>query len=147
MYVCIRKHIYIYIYIKAVVIVYIVTENNVGYIIMTLGTIFGFFLIWHQAMKNISIQGLDKPATGLMHGMLIASPPGQNGHHFTDDIFRCIFVNKKFCCWIKIWLKLVPKCQIDNNPALVQIMAWRRIGNTPLSEPMPTWFSDAYMRH
>ena len=24
------------------------------------------------------------------------SPPEQNGHHFTDDIFRCIFINEKF---------------------------------------------------
>ena len=25
-----------------------------------------------------------------------SSPPGQNGRHFTDDNFRCIFVNEKF---------------------------------------------------
>ena len=30
----------------------------------------------------------------------------------------------------------VPKCPIDNIPSLVQIMAWRRPGNKPLSEPM-----------
>ena len=34
---------------------------------------------------------------------------------------------------------------IDNDPALVQIMAWRRIGDKPLSEPMQTQFADAYM--
>ena len=28
------------------------------------------------------------------------------------------------------------------NPALVQIMAWRRIGDKPLSEAMLTWFTD-----
>ena len=26
-------------------------------------------------------------------------------------------------------------------------MAWRRIGDKPLSEPMLTQFTDAYMRH
>ena len=26
-------------------------------------------------------------------------------------------------------------------------MAWHRIGNKPLSEPMLTWFTDAYMPH
>ena len=26
-------------------------------------------------------------------------------------------------------------------------MAWRRIADKPLSEPTPTWFTDAYMRH
>ena len=25
-----------------------------------------------------------------------SSPPGQNGRHFTDDIFKCIFMNEKF---------------------------------------------------
>ena len=48
-----------------------------------------------------------------------SSPSGQNGCHFTDDIFRCIFVNEKFCILIKISLKFVPKSPIDNNSALV----------------------------
>ena len=33
-------------------------------------------------------------------------------------------------------LKFVPKGPINNIPALVQKMAWRRPGNKPLSEPM-----------
>ena len=37
---------------------------------------------------------------------------------------------------IKISLKFVPKGPSNNNPALVQIMAWRRSGDEPLSEPM-----------
>ena len=45
-----------------------------------------------------------------------SSPPGQNGRHFAYDIFRSIFVNKKFCILIKISLKFVPKGPIDNNP-------------------------------
>ena len=32
-------------------------------------------------------------------------------------------------------VKFVLKGPIDNNPALVYIMAWRRIGEKPLSEP------------
>ena len=47
-------------------------------------------------------------------------------------------------CWkkknvrisIEISLKFVPKGPINNIPALVQIMAWRRSGDKPLSEPM-----------
>ena len=54
---------------------------------------------------------------------------------------------KVYCILIKFSLKFVPKCLIDNNPALVQIMAWRRIGDKPLSEPMLTWSTEAYMRH
>ena len=62
--------------------------------------------------------------------------PRQNGRYFADDIFKCIFLNENV--WIPIWisLKFVPKGPINNIPALVQIMAWRRPGNKPLSEPM-----------
>ena len=37
--------------------------------------------------------------------------------------------------------------QIDNNTALVQIMAWRLTGDKPLSEQMVASIGDAYMRH
>ena len=75
-----------------------------------------------------------------------SSPPEQKGHHFADDIFICIFVNEKLCILIKIPLTFFPKGPLDNNPALVYIMAWRRIGDKTLSEPMFTPLSDAYMR-
>ena len=39
----------------------------------------------------------------------------------------------------------VPKDPIDNEPSLVQIMAWRRTGDKPLSEPMMALFTDAYV--
>ena len=62
--------------------------------------------------------------------------PRQNGRHFADDIFKCIFLNENVWIPIKISLKFVPKGPINNIPALVQIMAWRRPGDKPLSEPM-----------
>ena len=37
---------------------------------------------------------------------------------------------------IKISLKSVPEGPINNIPVLVQLMAWRRPGDKPLSEPM-----------
>ena len=64
-------------------------------------------------------------------------PPWTNGRHFADDISRCIFVNEKFCNLIKISLKFAP---VDSNSALVQIMAWHRIGHMPLSEAVLTRF-------
>ena len=64
--------------------------------------------------------------------------PRQNGCHFPDDIFKCIFLNEHVWISIKISLKFVPKGPINNIPALVQIMAWRRSGDKPLSEPMMT---------
>ena len=62
--------------------------------------------------------------------------PRQNGRHFADDIFKCIFFNENVWIPIKISLKFVPKGPINNIPSLVQIMAWRRPGDKPLSEPM-----------
>ena len=62
--------------------------------------------------------------------------PRQNGRHFPNDIFRCIFSNESVYISIKISLKFVPKGPINNIPALVQIMAWRRSGDKPLFEPM-----------
>ena len=51
--------------------------------------------------------------------------------------FSNAFSWKKMCeFFIKISLKFVPKGLIDNIPSLVQIMAWCRPGDKPLSEPM-----------
>ena len=84
------------------------------------------------------LQGWHTPSALLISiiYMINSSPPGQDGCHFADDIFKCIFVNEKFLILIKISLKFVRKGAIDNNPALVQIMAWRRPSDKPLSEPM-----------
>ena len=62
--------------------------------------------------------------------------PRQNGRHFADDMFRCIFLNENVIILAKISLKFVREGPINNIPALVQIMAWRRPGDKPLSEPM-----------
>ena len=62
--------------------------------------------------------------------------PRPNEQHFADNIFKCIFFNENVWISIKISLKFVPKAPINNIPALVQIMAWRRPGDKPISEPM-----------
>ena len=62
--------------------------------------------------------------------------PRQNGRHFADDIFKCIFLNENVRISIEISLKFVLKESINNIPALVQIMAWCRPGDKPLSEPI-----------
>ena len=62
--------------------------------------------------------------------------PRQNVRRFADDTFKRIFLNENVRISNKISLKFVPKGLITNNPALVQIMAWRRSGDKPLSEPM-----------
>ena len=62
--------------------------------------------------------------------------PRKNGRHFADDIVECIFLNENIWISIKISLKFVLKGSINNIPSLVQIMAWCRTGDKPLSEPM-----------
>ena len=59
--------------------------------------------------------------------------PRLSESNFVDDIFKCIFLNE---IPIEMSLKFVPKGPTNNIPALVQIMAWRRPGDKPLSEPM-----------
>ena len=96
------------------------------------------------------------------HHGVNSSLPGQNGPHFAGDIFKCIFLNENVWIPINISLKFVLKCQIDDIPTLVWIMALCWPGDKPLTEPMmisllmhicvihPHWFnslrpSDAYM--
>ena len=62
--------------------------------------------------------------------------PGQNWYDFEDDIFKCIFLKDNVWIPIEISRKFVPKRPINNIQALVQIMAWRRPDDKPLSEPM-----------
>ena len=68
--------------------------------------------------------------------MLNPLRPRQNGRRFADGMFKCIFLNENVWVPIEISLKFVPKASINNNPSLDQIMAWRRPGDNPLSEPM-----------
>ena len=49
--------------------------------------------------------------------------PRQNGRHFADDVFKCIFLNENVWILLKISLKFVPKGRINNIPSLVQIKA------------------------
>ena len=79
------------------------------------------------------------------HCSLNTLRPRQNGRHFADDYFKCIFSNENVRITIKISMKFVPKRPINNIPALVRIMAWHQLGNKPLSEPMVVRLQNAYM--
>ena len=56
----------------------------------------------------------------------------QNSRHSAYYIFKCVFLNEN----VLIFHRFFPKGQINKIPELVQIMAWRRPGDKPLSEPM-----------
>ena len=55
-----------------------------------------------------------------------------------EDNFKRILLNENYSIPIWISLKFVSRNPIDNEPALVQVMAWRRRGDKPLPEPMLT---------
>ena len=76
---------------------------------------------------------VQKHVIGVKH-VLNTLRPRQNGRHFPDDNFECIFFNETVWISIKISLKFVPTGLINNIPALVQIMAWRRPGDKPLPD-------------
>ena len=65
------------------------------------------------------------PGRWYMSLKIITLRPGQNGRRFADDTFKRIFLNENVDISNEISLKFVPKGPINNNPALVQIMAWR----------------------
>ena len=72
-------------------------------------------MAWYRTGKK----SLPEPAITQFNDAFNSSPPGQNGRHFVDDILRCTFVNEKFDILIKVPLKFVPTCPIDNIPALI----------------------------
>ena len=87
---------------------------------------------WYWQHLLLSEQTL---ITGSCPAIINTLRPRRNRCYFADDIFKCIFVNKNVWISIKISLKFISKGPINNNPSLVQIMAWRQPGDKPLSEP------------
>ena len=88
-------------------------------------------IIWHE-MGPHGVRG----CVSKMPRALNTLRQRQNGRYFADDIFKCIFLNENVWISLKMSLKFVPMVWISNIPALVQIMAWHRPGNKPLSESM-----------
>ena len=96
-------------------------------------------MAWHRiGSKPVSPEPMMSQFTDTFTSMcdLGTLRPRQNGRHFADDTFKHILLNENVRISIEISLKFVPKGPINNIPALVQITAWRRPGDKPLSEPM-----------
>ena len=72
----------------------------------------------NKILINISVYDI------LFENIIFTLRHRQNGCHFTDDIFKCIFLNENIWISIEIPLKFVPKSPIKNIPALVQITLW-----------------------
>ena len=74
--------------------------------------------IINNALAVLCIQYTEWPMANQITGINPPSP-AQNGRHFADGIFKCIFMNEKYCILIRISLKFVPKGPIDNTLAWV----------------------------
>ena len=107
--------------------------------------------IWEKYAKNFSYNYNKKQNNMCVWDILCVLVntlrPRQDGRHFADDIFKCIFLNEIYCVFIWISLKYILRSPIVIMPALVQIMARCRTGNKPLSEPMMAQFIDTYLHH
>ena len=111
---------------------------------LTLGFILRLFI------DNTGVFRQDVNETKSMTKQEISSTPGNPTKSYTltywawdkmATIFQMIYWNvfpwmKMLSISIKISMKFVPEGLINNIPALVQIMAWRRPGDKPLSELM-----------
>ena len=115
-----------------------------------------FVRIIHRSPVNSHHKGQWRGA--LRFSLICAWITGWENHRNSDlrphrarydvTMMKCIFLNENVCISITISLKFVPKGPINNIPALVQIMAWRRTGDKPLSEPMVVnLLTDTYMSH
>ena len=103
-------------------------------------------VLWHSAGGNYAIPNMSEFHIGLkMNNLRTQSHlPGANEFtHWGRDKMAAIlqtcnhiFVNENVKISIKFSLKFVSKGPINNIPTLVPIMAWRRSGDKPLSEPM-----------
>ena len=91
-------------------------------------------LFFMEMAFNVSSVKWRPPCSGL--NTLTHWGRDKNGRLFADDTFERIFLNENIRISIKMSLKFVPRGQISNILALVLIMAWRRQGDKPLSEPM-----------
>ena len=98
-----------------------------------------FHSIWNTTEKS-AVKWASMCSNARIHIMTTipfnTSRSRRNRRPFADDILKCIFLNENEWILSSISLKFVPKVRINNIPPLVQIMAWRRPGDKPLSEPM-----------
>ena len=60
----------------------------------------------------------------------------KSGRHFSNNIFKFIFLRGLVSRSVKISAMFIPKCSLDKKLALVQVMALHRTGHKPLPESM-----------
>ena len=81
-----------------------------------------FYCIGYNYMIYMDPDVRERPLTHL--------PLDKTADILADDLFKCIFLNENYRIPIQISLKCVARSLINNKPALVQVMAWRRTGTS-----------------
>ena len=89
---------------------------------------FSFALLY----RNTSC-GNDTHNKPYSHRCVASRPPLTHGGR--DGVGAILPTFQMYFLSIKISLKFVPMAPFNNTPALIQIMAWCRLGDKPLSEP------------
>ena len=69
---------------------------------------------------------------------------GQNDRHFAGGVFKCIFMNEKFC--ILIWI-FTEFCSWGSDWQFSSIGSGHGLWRKATSQPTLNNFIDAYMRH
>ena len=86
--------------------------------------------VWNSLITSPTCAGL------ILYPRVNTLRARQNGRRFADDIFKYTFLNENIWISINTSPNVVPHGQINNVPSLVQITAWCRPGDKPLSELM-----------
>ena len=74
---------------------------------------------WMIPLWRVAVYIIFKSSEVILTLVLNSTSPGWNGCLLADDIFRCVFVNEKFCILIDISPKFILKGPTDNDPVLV----------------------------
>ena len=95
-------------------------------------------LVEHQTLHNWArFRMMLSPLAHIVQNLMFNSlRPRRNRRHLADDSSTCIFLKENVPILIKISLKFISNGTITDIQALVQIRAWRRPDDKPLSEPM-----------
>ena len=99
-------------------------------------------MVWYKCYVQSYKAGADLHMFDSIHNVVRAAMsrkmydfntlgPRQNGRYLV-----CSWMKISITISIIISLKFVPKGSVNNIPTLITILAWRRPGNKPLSEPM-----------
>ena len=131
--------------------------RNVSFIVLCSGQIplesfFYNVLDYHAKCNQNRTRIKEKDLTGRLveesaFCIINSSFAEQNGRHFADDNFECIFEKEKLWISIQMSMNFVPKSSIDNKSLLFKVMVWCQTGGKPLPEPMLAQFTDVYMWH